>query len=125
MKYLTRMMCILLSLALLAGCSSQGSVQQSENTQDSNTNEIASTWGPERATYTSASFADYATFNSATDNSEIGDERDFVRVREIGKDSYANRVKIVPGKEYEVCIYYNNNAGEDTNPTGFGVATNT
>ena len=86
----------------------------------------ASAWGPQRATYTNQSPADYATFNSITDNVAVGDERNFVRVRELGTDeTYKDEVEVTPGKEYEVYIYYHNNAGTDTNSKGFGIATNT
>ena len=81
-------------------------------------------WGPsERPTYTNQSPADYATFNSITDNVAVGDERNFVRVKEAGtEDHYTDEVKIEPGKEYEVYIYYQNNAGSDTNSSGVGLA---
>lgn len=86
----------------------------------------ASAWGPERTTYTNEHPASYATFNSITDNVAVGDERNFVRVRELGTDeTYKDEVEVTPGKEYEVYIYYHNNAGSNTNSTGFGMATNT
>lgn len=88
---------------------------------------IASAWGPaDRPTYTNDKPADYATFNSIIDNVAVGDERNFVRVKEIGTNTpYQDKVKVTPGKEYEVYIYYHNDAGSDTNPTGFGMATET
>ncbi|MBR3115840.1 hypothetical protein IKF30_01275 [Candidatus Saccharibacteria bacterium] len=83
-------------------------------------------WGPERTTYTNEHPASYATFNSITDNVAVGDERNFVRVRELGTDdTYKDEIEVVPGKEYEVYIYYHNNAGSNTNASGLGVATNT
>lgn len=85
----------------------------------------ASAWGPERTTYTNASPADYATFNSITDNVAVGDERNFVRIREAGVGTYVDEIEIVPGHEYEVYIYYHNNAATDTNASGYGIATNT
>lgn len=82
-------------------------------------------WGPERTTYTNEVPADHATFNSITNNVAVGDERNFVRVRELGKDdTYKDEAEIVPGKEYEVYVYYHNNAASNTNATGFGMATN-
>ena len=85
----------------------------------------ANAWGPSRKTYTNNSPADYATFNSITDNAAVGDERNFVRIREAGTDNkYADEIEIIPGHEYEVYIYYHNNAGSDTNASGLGVATN-
>lgn len=83
-------------------------------------------WGPERQTYTNASPASYATFNSITDNVAVGDERNFVRVGEVGSDApYVDTLEVEPGKEYEVYIYYHNNAGSNTNASGLGMATNT
>ncbi len=84
-------------------------------------------WGPEnRPTYTNNSPADYATFNSITNNAAVGDERNFVRIREAGTDqNFGDEITIVPGHEYEVWIYYHNNAATDTNASGYGVATNT
>lgn len=85
----------------------------------------ASAWGPERPTYTNESPADYATFNSITNNTAVGDERNFVRIREAGtSNDYEDEIEVVPGKEYEVYIYYHNNAATDTNASGVGIATN-
>ena len=84
-------------------------------------------WGPsERPTYTNDKPADYATFNSITNNVAVGDERNFVRVRELGTDdTYKDEVTVEPGKEYEVYLYYHNNAGSDTNSSGVGLALQT
>ena len=58
-----------------------------------------SAWGPERTTFTMKSPASYPTFNSITDNNEVGDERNFVRIIENGAaGSYTDSVKVVPGK---------------------------
>lgn len=85
-----------------------------------------SAWGPERTTYTAESPAPYATFNSITNNAGVGDERNFVRIGEVGStDPYRDEIEIIPGKEYEVYIYYHNNAASNTNSTGYGIATNT
>lgn len=86
----------------------------------------ASAWGPERTTYTNESPAPYATFNSITNNAAVGDERNFVRIREAGTDqTFQDEIQIEPGKEYEVYIYYHNNAASNTNSSGLGMATNT
>ena len=83
-------------------------------------------WGPERPTYTNNSPADWATFNSITDNAGVGDERNFVRIGEAGStDPYTDHIEIVPGHEYEVYIYYHNDAADDTNYTGYGIAADT
>ncbi len=86
----------------------------------------ASAWGPERDIYTNEKPADYAVFNSIVNNAAVGDERDFVRVGEAGSDApYTNEIEVVPGKEYEVYIYYHNDAASSTNATGYGIATQT
>lgn len=84
-----------------------------------------SAWGPaDRPTYTNAKPAPYATFNSITDNVAVGDERNFVRVREAGITStFVDELEVVPGKEYEVYIYYHNDAASNTNSAGYGMAT--
>ena len=44
-------------------------------------------WGPTRPTYTIEHPADHVTFNSITNNPNIGgDERDFVGIREKGTE---------------------------------------
>lgn len=82
-------------------------------------------WGPERQTFVASSPADYVTFNSMTDNTKVGDERNFVRIREAGVGNYRDDMKLVPGKEYEVSIFYHNNAKDSLNASGAGVAQNT
>ncbi|MBR6122170.1 hypothetical protein IKQ19_00890 [Candidatus Saccharibacteria bacterium] len=79
----------------------------------------ASAWGPERDTYTNANPAPQAVFNSITDNAAVGDERDFVRIVEVHedgtKDAYTNDLTIRGGHDYEVYIYYHNNASASYN----------
>lgn len=86
-------------------------------------------WGPERPTYTMQAPADHATFNSITDNALVGDERDFVRIVEKGVgNTYTSELTIEPGKQYEVYIYYHNDASETFNDTAHhqvGVAKET
>lgn len=84
------------------------------------------TWGPkDRATFTWDNPAPYRTFNSITDNPVIGDERNFVRVKEVGtEDKYLDEVDVYPGKEYEVYIYFHNNASASLNDSGQGIADN-
>lgn len=80
-------------------------------------------WGPERTTYTMEKPSDHVTFNSITNNNMLGDERNFVRVGEANStDPYTNEIKIVPGKTYEVYIYYHNNAASNLNASGVGIA---
>ncbi len=83
----------------------------------------ASAWGPERTTYTMNNPADKVTFNSITDNNVVGDERNFVRVGEVGSgNALSDSVKVVPGKEYQVWIFYHNNAKTSMNADASGYA---
>ena len=74
-------------------------------------------WGPDRPTYTTAAPADHVTFNSITDNPAYGDERNFVRIKEATASSstYTDNIALQPGKEYELYVYYHNNASETLN----------
>ncbi len=86
-----------------------------------------SAWGPERPTYTNEAPADHATFNSITNNPVFGDERDFVRIVEKKgdgeqKDVYSNDLHLEAGKQYEVVIYYHNNASATVNDEAHGFA---
>lgn len=73
-------------------------------------------WGPERPTYTNEQPADHATFNSITNNAAVGDERDFVRIEEKNSGrKYSSEIILEAGKQYEVYIYYHNDASETYN----------
>lgn len=78
-------------------------------------------WGPERPTYTNDEPADHAVFNSITDNPILGDERDFVRIvekkldAEAEKESYTSEITLETDKQYEVIIYFHNNASASLN----------
>lgn len=91
----------------------------------------ASAWGPERETWTMDNPADYATFNSITDNTSVGDERDFVRVAEVvteGTSKAVDELHIKGGKDYVVTIYYHNDAASIYNKVEYnykGVAQKT
>lgn len=83
----------------------------------------AAAWGPERPTYTMDDPAEHATFNSIIDNPGVGDERDFVRVAEVTKDGsalYRSDIAVEPDKEYEVYIYYHNDASSTYNDEAHG-----
>ncbi|MBR5389428.1 hypothetical protein IK146_02625 [Candidatus Saccharibacteria bacterium] len=83
-----------------------------------------SAWGPERDTYTNENPAPQAVFNSITNNVAVGDERDFVRIVEIRndgqKDDYTSDLTIRAGHDYEVYIYYHNNASATYNAVEYG-----
>ena len=82
----------------------------------------AMAWGPDRTTYKWAEPADHVTFNSITDNPVVGDERNFVRVREANANEYVNEVTVEPGHEYIVYILYHNDAASAYNSDGSGIA---
>ncbi len=85
----------------------------------------SSAYGPERKTFTMKEPAGYPTFNSITDNPALGDERNFVRIREAGtNDKFLDSVKVTAGKEYEVYVYFHNNAMSKLNwdETASGIA---
>ena len=82
-------------------------------------------WGPSRPTYTYDSPAPHVTFNSITDNPSVGDERNFIRIREdVTGTSFSDNVTFEPGKVYEVMAYYHNNAKTSLNASGEGIAQN-
>lgn len=73
-------------------------------------------WGPERELYTNKNPARYPVFNSITNNAAVGDERDFVRIEEKGSSrAYSSDIEIEANKQYEVYIYYHNNASSTYN----------
>ncbi|MBQ3309221.1 DUF11 domain-containing protein [Candidatus Saccharibacteria bacterium] len=86
---------------------------------------VETSWGPQdRPTYTWDSPADHITFNSITDNPNIGDERNFVRVRKVGDTGYNTDVlDLEVGQEYEVFVYYHNDASASLNASGKGIAS--
>lgn len=82
-------------------------------------------YGPKRATYKMKEPAPHVTFNSIVDNPVVGDERDFVRILEVGSGKgFSNEVEIKEGKTYEVYAAYHNNAASNLNESGKGIAEN-
>ena len=83
-----------------------------------------SAWGPDRPTYQitddPSSLPTEATFNSITNNAGIGDEREFVRIRNLATgenftSASGSKYYIEPGGEYEVVLYYHNDASSSYN----------
>lgn len=85
---------------------------------------VSLAWGPDRPTFTGANPAPYVTFNSITDNAQVGDERNFVRIRESGVGNYGDNATLQPGKVYDVSVYFHNNAASSLNASGKGIAEN-
>lgn len=80
-------------------------------------------WGPARKTFTWKNPAPHATFNSITDNPSVGDERNFVRIREANAtNKFTDEVHLTPGKIYEIYIYYMNDASPALENTSVGTA---
>ncbi len=73
-------------------------------------------WGPTRTTFTIEKPATYNTFNSITNNPNIGDERNFVGIRETtAANVWNDDMTVQPGKEYYVRMYVHNNAAANLN----------
>lgn len=74
-------------------------------------------WGPtDRPTYTNEQPATRPVFNSITNNAAVGNEMDFVRVAEKDPNAtFGNEVELEAGKQYEVYIYFHNDAADDYN----------
>lgn len=79
-------------------------------------------YGPERSTYTIEQPADHITFNSITNNPNIGDERNFVGARDAstgdnGLDNIweGDQITVQDGHEYYVRMYVHNNAASNLN----------
>jgi len=79
-------------------------------------------WGPEREVFWWETGTPYVSINSVSDNPVIGDERNFVRVRKVGDPKFVDEVTLVVGQQYEVEIYFHNNASRTLNPSGAGIA---
>lgn len=121
-------MAYIVFILMLSACGNNMNSNQNDqdvNFMNSNSSHGVDTpWGPDRATFTWADPAPYATFNSITDNPTLGDERNFVRIGEVADETqYVDSVELVVGKTYEVYIYYHNNAdGHEVGKTAIGIA---
>ncbi len=74
-------------------------------------------WGPDRPTFTMENPASYVTFNSITNNQQRGDERNFVSIKDAtaANSTYSDEVALQAGKQYEVTVFYHNNAASNLN----------
>jgi len=77
-------------------------------------------WGPsqDRALFTAENPAPYVTFNSITNNPEVGDERNFLTVKDASDTTpgnWKNDLIVTPGKEYLVRVYVHNDAASNLN----------
>jgi hypothetical protein len=76
-------------------------------------------WGPgDRATFTEDKPAGYITFNSITDDSDYGDERNFVLVKDAENTQAGGFVDVLNAEDdhtYLVRVFVHNNAAENLN----------
>lgn len=75
-------------------------------------------WGPSRATFTEQVPASYVTFDSITNNSFYGDERNFATIKDAsntGNGGWQDNVTAQPGHTYVVRMYVHNNAASNLN----------
>ena len=80
------------------------------------------TWGPNRISYNWGTVLDKPCFNSMVEHPQIGNEMNFVRIREYSEGSiFRDSVEVEAGKQYEVKLYYHNCADDRFNEIGVGV----
>ena len=85
-------------------------------------------WWPERPTFTINNPAPYVTFNSITNNPNYGDERMFFDAKPVSNTStggFLDQNTVQNGQEYLLRIYVHNNAADNLNADGKGVARDT
>jgi uncharacterized repeat protein (TIGR01451 family) len=83
-------------------------------------------WGPDRPTYTMDMPADHVTFDSITDNPEVGDERNFLVMKDASNTSaggWQDNVTAQAGHEYLVRVYVHNDAAANLNLKATNVRT--
>lgn len=71
--------------------------------------------GPVRNQYGNGDILSKAIFNSLADGEEFGEEQYFVGIREEEDDSYQRSMLVAPGRDYEVRIFYHNDADIKSN----------
>jgi len=83
-------------------------------------------WGPDRPTFRMAMPADHVTFNSITDNPEVGDERNFLVIKDANNTAaggWQDQTTAEAGHEYLVRVYVHNNAAANLNLKATNVRT--
>lgn len=81
---------------------------------------VANAWGPQRETFTMQNPPDFITFDSITNNPDVGDERNFLRVRDADEqywdeqatNGWTDTVNLEEGHTYDVRLYVHNNGIE-------------
>ncbi len=96
-----------------------------EDNKESDSCKDSEGWGPQRDYYRWGNSANNVVLNSYIDNPKVGDERRFVRIRKChGNEKYSDNIKLEVGEEYEIGVFFHNNADPELNKKGKGVATN-
>jgi len=84
---------------------------ESETSNNGSESKKTETWGPDRILYSWDVRVDHPTLNSIYNDPAMGDERNFVRIRKADSDEkFTDNVLVEPGAEYEVQIFFHNNA---------------
>src|SRR3954466_2977214 len=79
-------------------------------------------WGPTRPTFTWDNPATYITFNSITDNPQVGDERPFFSGKvTTASGNVVDNIHVNDNDEVTLRVFFHNNAAQNLNL----VATNT
>jgi hypothetical protein len=84
---------------------------------------VESGWYPQRPIYEDNTFPDHLTFNSTAHNHVIGDERNWVRVRDAKtEDEFVDRIEAKPGQLYDISGYVHLDGPEDQMATDTSLA---
>ncbi len=92
---------------------------------------VRAAWGPDRPVFDWNNPADRKgsttgpVFNSFINTPTYGDERNFTTASPANQAVWRDEVAVQPGQEYDVRVFVHNNANQDTNASGVGVAKNT
>lgn len=79
---------------------------------------IVMAWGPDRKLFTMENPATFVTFNSITNNPEVGDERNFLVIKDAANTNaggWQDTMNAEAGKEYLVRVYVHNDAASNLN----------
>lgn len=83
--------------------------------------QVTDGWGPDRATYHDDTFPTALTFNSTSDNLNLGDERNFVAIKPVSvteAGGWSDSLEVRNGQEYLVRIYARLDGPEDYSAKG-------
>lgn len=73
------------------------------------------TWGPDRQVYKSNDRPEVSAINSVIDSSNYGDERNFMRIRDLDEGTdWSDTAMIRTGGKYEVAVYFRNDSSSQS-----------